>query len=261
VFTRSVFFVFLLFVGFLAAQDGLPGMVGNTDDFDLIAPQSKQPNEFTFARLIYNSKVLRYSKSWYTDYPNGDRTIIEITRRLTNIDVAQEERAIPIHHPDLFNYPMIFVSEPEQMVLDERDVLRLQEYFARGGFLMMDDFWGELEWNSVKENLEKIFPGIEIKDIPTEHSIFHTVFDIANIMRVPNVLYVGCPGCPQWENDGEIPYVRGIFDGNGRLMVVIYFNTDTMDAAEWADEPRYSQHFSTYAYKIFINTIVYAMTH
>lgn len=258
---RLFLFIFLLTIGFLYAQDGFPEMEGNYNDLKFIPPQIKQRNEFTFARLVYNGKIEAYAKNWYTDYPQGDRVIIEIVRRLTVIDIAEEERAIPIHHSDLFNYPMIYSPEVAQMILDDRDTLRLREYFSRGGFWMVDDFWGTYEWEDFEKEIKKIFPKNEIVDLPLEHPIFHTVFDIDDLVQVPNVAYAYCNNCSTWESDGYLPMARGIFDDNGRLMVAIFFNTDIMDAVEWADDPKYPLRFSEYAYKIFINTIVYAMSH
>lgn len=55
--------------------------------------------------------------------------------------------------------------------------------------------------------------------------------------------------------------MRGIFDENGRLLVFINFNTDLMDASEWADDPRYPEKFSAYSYKIFSNAVMYAISH
>ncbi len=46
-----------------------------------------------------------------------------------------------------------------------------------------------------------------------------------------------------------------------RLLVFINFNTDLMDASEWADDPRYPEKFSAYSYKIFSNAIMYAISH
>lgn len=259
---KFTFFIFLLlFVGFSYSQDGLPAMVGNYDDLKFIPPQVRQENDFTFVRLIYNGRIPDYIKNWYTDYPKGDETLVTVIKRLTNVDVAFEERAIPINHPDLFNYPMIYVSEPEQMVLDKKDALRLREYFLRGGFLMADDFWGIYEWSQFEENIKKIFPDREIVELSVEHPIFHNFYDIEEVVQVPNIGYVYCGDCTIWENGGITPYVRGIFDDKGRLIIAIYFNTDTMDALEWADDPLYPHKFSAYAYKIFINTIIYAMTH
>ena len=126
---------------------------------------------------------------------------------------------------------------------------------------MIDDFWGSNEWDDFEKEIKKIFPEKEIFEITIEHPIFHTVFDIEKILQVPVVSYAYCNGCPTYEQDGYEPHVKGIFDEKKRLMVVIFFNTDTMDAVEWADEPKYPHHFSAYAYKIFVNTIVYAMTH
>ena len=44
-------------------------------------------------------------------------------------------------------------------------------------------------------------------------------------------------------------------------MVAINWNTDLGDAWEWAEDPFYPLRFSTYAYQIGVNLIVYAMSH
>lgn len=260
-FFKSLFWFLLVASGFLYAQDGFPGMIGNYGDIKFVPPQTKQNNNFTFARLIYNGKTLAYKKNWYTDYPEGDRALIKLLSRSTYIDVAPEERSVPINHLDLFNYPFIFSSEGGQMVFSNEDALVLREYINRGGFWMIDDFWGINEWLDFEREIKKIFPKREIVEIPNDHSIFHVFFDIDEIVQVPNIGYAYCLRCPTWEEDGYEPKIRGIFDEQGRLIVLIFFNTDTMDALEWADDQNYPHYFSAYAYKIFINAIVYAMSH
>src|SRR6266853_1434702 len=54
---------------------------------------------------------------------------------------------------------------------------------------------------------------------------------------------------------------RGIFDEQGRLLVVINWNTDLGDAWEWAENPYYPLKYSTFAYQMGINFIVYSMSH
>jgi hypothetical protein len=44
-------------------------------------------------------------------------------------------------------------------------------------------------------------------------------------------------------------------------MVVINWNTDLGDAWEWAESPYYPLVFSTFAYEIGTNMIVYGMSH
>src|SRR5689334_1172504 len=121
----------LIIVGaaaFVHAQDYELLLDGNYADFNRLEPQTAQNHEFTFVRLIYNGRIPGYLKNWYTDYPKGDHQIIQMLSRLTGLDVSPEERALPIHHPDLFNYPMIYSGEAGQMQFDESDAKVLREY-------------------------------------------------------------------------------------------------------------------------------------
>jgi hypothetical protein len=156
---------------------------------------------------------------------------------------------------------MIYSGEAGQMVLDNSDATTLREYLTRGGFWMIDDFWGTFEWRCFQDQMKKIFPDRQIVDVPLTHPIFHVLYDIDQPMQVPNIGYAYVPGTPTWEEDGYVPYVRGIFDEKGRLLVFINHNTDLMDASEWADDPLYPHKFSAYSYKIFSNAVVYALSH
>ena len=234
---------------------------GKYEDIKQLPPQNQQDHDFTFVRLIYNGRIPGYLKNWYTDYPTGDRNLVDILQRMTRIDVAPENRAIPIHDPDLFNYPMIYSCEAGQMILDESDAHVLREYLTRGGFWMIDDFWGSFEWKNFELEMKKVFPDRQIVDIPVNHPIFHAFYDIEEKMQVPNIGYAYDRDAPTWEQDGYEPYVRGIFDENKRLLVFINHNTDLMDASEWADDPQYPQKFSAYSYKVFSNAVIYALSH
>jgi hypothetical protein len=84
-------------------------------------------------------------------------------------------------------------------------------------------------------------------------------YDIDGIVQVPslNYVYTGVV----IEEDGFEPYVKGIWDDKGRLMVVINHNTDLGDAYEHADEPLYPNRFSSFAYRLATNFIIYALSH
>jgi hypothetical protein len=156
---------------------------------------------------------------------------------------------------------MIYSTEGGQMVFDDTDGAILRKYLERGGFWMIDDFWGTFEWANFERTMKKVFPNRKIVDIPLSHPIFHAFYDIDERMQVPNIGYAYLPGTPSWELDGYEPQVRGIFDDTGRLMVFINHNTDLMDASEWADDPLYPHKFSAYSYKVFSNAVVYALSH
>ncbi len=258
---RIVCFLFLVVGAYAYAQDGLPGMEGNYGDIRFTPPQTEQPNDFVFARLIYQGKIPAYIKNWYTDYPSGDANLVKILRRATNLDIAPENRAVLLHDDALFKYPFIYSAEAGQIVFDDADARRMREYLDRGGFWMVDDFWGTYEWDSFADVVKKIFPDQEIVDIPLDHSIFHSVYDMHEVMQVPNVAYAYTYNAVTWEQEGRTPYVRGVFDNNGNMQLLILFNSDVMDASEWADDPKYPHKFSAYAYRLFINAVVYTMTH
>ena len=58
-----------------------------------------------------------------------------------------------------------------------------------------------------------------------------------------------------------MPHVRGIFDDDERLLVLINWNTDLGDAWEWVDNPFYPLEYSNFAYQLAVNAILYAMSH
>ena len=235
------------------------GLLGRYDDARWIEQPTEDTNQIVFARLIYNGRIPGYYKNWYTDYPKSDRLLIMGIKRLTTLNIADHERAVAITDPDLFKYPFLYTSEPEQMVLTDQDAAIMREYLARGGFWVMDDFWGSFEMEAMERQLRKILPAAEIKDIPLDHPIFHVMYDIDKIIQVPSLAYVY--NGVTWEQDGFEGECKGVWDEHGRLVVVINHNTDLGDAYEWADEPKYPNYFSSYAYRLAINFIVYSLTH
>ena len=217
--------------------------------------------EFTFARMIYTgSGGGMFFQTWTIDWPKSDRQFILGVRRLTNIRIAKESKAVALTGAELFQYPFLYSVECGHWNLTEPEILGLREYLKRGGFLFCDDFWGTYEWEVFRQNILRVLPEARISEIPLDHPVFHSYYDIDHLVQIPNV-EIAISSSRTYEKDGYVPHCRGIFDEKGRLMVIINWNTDLGDAWEWADLPEFSARFSTYAYKMGINAIVYAMSH
>jgi hypothetical protein len=212
-------------------------------------------HNFYFTRGIYSG-----GRSWATDAPQADRWIASVVRRLTLIDIAQSENYVALDDPDLGRFPFLYILEVGGMRLRESEAEGLRNYILKGGFVMVDDFWGTGQWLNWEDEMRWVLPEYEIVDIPLTHPIFTTVYNVDEVVQVP-VVDRGCSGGPTWQSDGRVPYVRGIFDEDGRLMVVINWNTDLGDAWEWAEAACYPLFYSTYAYQVAVNTFMYAMTH
>ena len=228
--------------------------------------EKSQKHEFNFTRGIYTDEFGigdELGGSWSIDYPEADKHFSFILSRFTSISSSPDEHAVKLTDPALFDLPFIYALEVGAMQLDETEVESLREYLLSGGFLLIDDFWGSWAWESFVAQMQLVFPDREITDIPASHAIFNLVFDVSEITQVPNYqngIAYQRTGITH-EDDGTTPHVRGIFDDAGRLMVVINWNTDLGDAWEWADHPDYPFHFTTYAAKLGVNIVMYAITH
>lgn len=243
-------------------------------DADVDLPADYQvPAEFVVGRLMYPG-VGRYGgrhggdwtrggTSWTVDYPKGDRTFIRLLKRLSLIDVRSVEQPVNLDDgDDVFDWPFLIVGLPGSWQLTDAQVAKLREYLLRGGYLLCDSFFGSNEWAGFEAGLRRIFPDRPIVDLPNNHSMFHTVYDLGERKQVGNfrsMLYRGYER--PYRDDGAISRWRGILDDDGRVMVAIAFNNDLGDSWQWADEPRYPQEDSNLGIRLGVNYAVYALTH
>ena len=227
---------------------------------------SNQPavkfGEYTFTRLRYSGGGYgRRGGGWTTDWPKADEQFLVGLRNWVQSSLYVSDEPINIAPTDvnLFRYPFIYAVEPGQMELTEEHAAQLREYLLRGGFLMLDDFWGSYEWENVQLQLHKVFPEYQIKELPLTHPIFHCYFDINEVVQVPQVgyIYSGVTA----EKGGNVPHYDAITNDDGRVMVFIARNADNGDAWEWIDNPQYPLRYGLAAYRLGTNLIVYSMTH
>ena len=219
-------------------------------------------HEFYFTRAAYSSYGRGYGgrgNSWAIDYPKADIQFLTVLKRLTNLDAYDDENAVLLTDPRIRNFPFLYALEVGYMSLSEAEVEGLRDYLLAGGFLVIDDFWGSQEWAQFEFQMKLVFPGREIIDLDPSHTVFNTFYEIDEILQVP--AYGRYWGGRTYERDGYVPYVKGIQDDDGRLMVIINWNTDLGDAWEWAEQPDYPVPYSTFAFQMGVNMIVYAMTH
>ena len=249
----------------LMAQEAPPA-VGRPSTGGGIGPR-RDPDEasgrwpFYWTRAVYSGSGWgRRGGSWATDYPKGDRQFLTVLKRLVRLNAYDWENAISLASPELRRFPIIYAVEVGRMEMSDAEVEGLRDYLDAGGFLIVDDFWGTREWQQFEWNIRRVFPDLPIVDLPLDHEIFSAYYDIEQILQVPNINN-GAGGYQTHERDGYVPYVRGISDEDGRLMVVINWNTDLGDAWEWAESPYYPLVYSTFAYEMGANMIVYGMSH
>jgi len=220
---------------------------------------------FTFVRIRYEAGGYR-GAGWATDMPDSDLNLSFRLQQMTSMKVDPDARILSLTDPELVNFPFIYIVEPGGLYLNEQEAVALRKYLLNGGFLMLDDFWGQREWDNMEGELQKVFPDRNFTELPINHPIYHCVFEIKSKAQVPNVSlgidsqYHGIT----WERpDAQQVHHRAIFDDKNRLMVLATHNTDNGDGWEREGENDYYFHnFSEkIAYPLGINILFYVMTH
>jgi hypothetical protein len=226
----------------------------------------REPAEWVFARLMYPS--IGYGggmwqnggTSWTIDYPKGDRHIAALVRRLSIIDARSVEQPVNLDDDDdVFYWPWLYAVEVGQWDLTDEQAAKLREYLLRGGFLMVDDFHGTQQWDVFVQSMRRVFPDRPIVDLADDDPIFHTFWDLEDRQQIPGLqfLYTG----HKYEEDGVVARWRAIYDDQGRVMVAICHNMDLGDAVEHSDTPQYPEELSAQAMRVFLNYVIYSMTH
>jgi hypothetical protein len=223
---------------------------------------------FTFVRIQYTSYYggWRGGGGWRTDWPASDLNFSFRLQQLTSMKVNPEAKYLTLTDPQLFDYPFIYIVEPGALFFSDEEVKALRHYLDNGGFLMVDDFWGEEEWYNFYTEIRRVFPDRQPQELPLDHPIFHCVYDLKRKPQIPSIDYAwaGRYTGRTWERwDAQTPHYKAIFDDHGRMMVIICHNTDLGDGWEReGEDPWYFHEFSEkYAYPLGINIVVYAMTH
>jgi Domain of unknown function (DUF4159) len=244
---------------------------------DIPLPQDYQEaTEWVQARLMYPphpeamfTRRYRYGSpidwreggtSWTQDYPRADRHFAMAVRRLTRVHVRSVEQPVNLNDgDDVFNWPWLCAGEMGDWKLNREQAQKLRDYLLRGGFLMLDDFWGTEEWERFYESMQMVFPDRQIVEMDDVDPIFHTVYDLNDRYQVPGewALRRGST----YRKDGAVAHWRGIYDDHKRVMVAMSFNSDIGDSWEWADDPRYPEKYSALGMRIGVNYVIYSLTH
>ena len=223
--------------------------------------------QWTFVRIRYSALTVdtRYRQDywgdpWAIDGPAAEQNLSRRVRSATAIEV-QEPIVLTLDDPKLWEQGWIYMVEPGNLRLKDNEVGILREFLLRGGTLTFDDFHGPFEWDNLVKEMKRVFPDRAIVDLAPPHPIYSVFYDIPAYPQVPGLgsFLAG----RTWEKGGFVPHLRAIVDDTGRPMVLINWNTDMGDGVEWSNAEEYPGYvkYTADAYRMFINEIIYSLTH
>ncbi len=230
--------------------------------------QRFQHDSFTFARVIYNSYGRGWgAEKWRTDYPDSDLNFSLRLQQLTSMKVNPQPVQLKLTDPRLWDYPFLYMIEVGDIALDETEITAMRKYCLSGGFLMVDDFWGDYALEHLLQTLKRVFPDRAPYEVPLKHEIFQCVYPLKEKPQIPSIhSWLSSGQTFEWhggEGDTRTVHYLAIDDDAGRMVMFICHNTDLGDG--WEQEGADREYFQEFAvkksYPLGINIVTYAMTH
>ncbi len=237
-------------------------------------PEGVPTSGFTFCRLMYTQvRGEAMGMGWRTDYPGAERNLLIRTAELTKTRVHFDRPGQPGHYvvrltdAALFGCPFTMASDVGTIGLSDAEAAALRAYLLKGGFLWVDDFWGEAAWAQWTHELGKALPPAQfpIVDIRPGDSLYQAILAVDDVPQVSNIqFWRGVGGSTTSERGPETdePHLRAIRDAHGRIMVLMSHNTDIADSWEReGEDPEYFYQFSPRGYAIAMDVIITALSH
>lgn len=216
-----------------------------------VEPNVPYDGRFTFARIRYTQG---YRLAWNVDYPRMERNLLVILDDLASMTLNREHTNVyTLDDPELARYSVAWLTEPGYWIPSEAEALGLRAWLAKGGFLIVDDFYWEQQWDVFERGMRAVLPNARIERLDASHPIFDTFFHLTKL-----------DGMHHPSTEAARAEYYGIYENNdptARLMVVISFNNDIGDYMEWSGDGYYPVNLSNDAYKFATNFIVYGLTH
>lgn len=218
--------------------------------------------QFQFSRLRYEAVGASKRTIWATDYPDADRNFSRHMELFERLEVDLDGAVV--RPTELLEQSFLYLCEPGSMSLSDADATALREHLLGGGFLMVDDFWGDKEWEHTIAEFKRVFPDLAPEALPLSHDVFHCVFDLKQkpqVFSVRSVLVERPETLAAMARRDPVEYY-GIFDKEGRMLVILCRNTDLADGWERSDaDERYREEYSrALAYPMGINIAFFSLT-
>jgi hypothetical protein len=245
-------------------RGSMQAALGDPNDFYTppeFAGNAKYDGRFTFARIKYRGFMCFQGEGpgWSHDYPRAESHFMRIMKAVTAMkpfvehDGIQGGNIIALDDPELFKYPVAYLSEPGGWRPTSVEASALTKYLTKGGFLIVDDFEENCSGGGDMMNftavMRQVLPNARLIQVPPEHAIFDSFYKIDL-----SLLGGGRRSQAVW---------YGVFQDNDprkRLMVIANYMNDIGEAWQWSDRG-FNIAPTNEAYKLGVNYLIYALTH
>lgn len=188
--------------------------------------------------------LLKYNGGgdWYANIETSLPNLITFCNTNLKTTINAEQAVVEAGSSEIFNYPFVHMTGHGNVLFSNQEADNLRKYLISGGFLHVSDNYGMDKF--IRTQLKKVFPELELIELPFTHPIYHQVFQFDK-------------GLPKiHEHDGTSPKGYGLIH-EGRLVCFYDFECDLGDGWESFDVHKDSQEVHEKALRMGANIISY----
>jgi hypothetical protein len=170
------------------------------------------PTKMRIAKLKYEG-----GGDWYSN-PTSLPNLIDYVNRQSAVSLASTEDVVEPGSTQLYQYPYVYMTGHGNVSFSDSEARNLRSYLIAGGFLHVDDNYGMDKY--IRRELKKVFPELELVELPFSHPVFHQHFDFEN-------------GLPKIHEHDNKPAQALALIHDGRIAVLYTYECDLGDG--WED--------------------------
>jgi hypothetical protein len=181
---------------------------------------------------------------WYTGPTSMPNLLKQASERL-QINSQADNVAVSVSDPELFRYPMLYLTGHGQVRFKDHEINTLLTYLDNGGFLWVNDSYGIDRY--IRREIKRLYPDRELELLPADHAIFNAAYEFKD-------------GLPKiHEHDNKPPAAYALFD-KGRMKILYTYESDIGDGLEDAGvHPADTPEIREKAMQMALNILVYVM--
>ena len=100
----------------------------------------------------------------------------------TSINTSRKFKPVKLAEKEVFHFPFAAITGEGAFTLNDDERKNLKSYLEKGGFLLASAGCSSKEWgDSFTHEIETIFPGQKLAEVPMDHPIFRTIFEVQQL--------------------------------------------------------------------------------
>ncbi len=100
----------------------------------------------------------------------------------TSVNTSRKFKPVKLAEKEIFRFPFAVITGEGAFTLTDDERKNLKAYLEKGGFLLASAGCSSKEWgDSFAHEIEAIFPDHKLAEVPADHPIFRTVYDVPRL--------------------------------------------------------------------------------